>query len=231
MSAHPFMLTPDGIGQPAVDCIRLLLVDDHQIVLEGLKSILELEDDFCVVGEALEGRSAARMVDELNPDIVLLDLKLKGETGTDVCRMILDRRPEANVVILTTFLEEESIVDCIIAGAKAYVIKDVELEELKRIVRRVAQGLAVLDPQITQRVVRRMRQREVDRAQEDRLSHRQVEVLKLLAEGLTNKDIGRRLYLSESTVKYHVRQAMEALGVERRAELVREVVRRGILDL
>lgn len=220
-------LPPDD---PTGDPISLLLVDDHQIVIEGLKSILELEQDFEVVAEANDGRSAVQQVRRVDPDVVLLDLKLRDETGADVCAMILAAQPSANVVILTTFLEEESIVDCIMAGAKAYVIKDVDLEELKTIIRRVARGQAVLDPQITQRVMGRLRGQELEAEQEEQLTARQLQVLELLADGLTNKDIGRRLFLSESTVKYHVRRAMEVLGVDRRAELVREVMRRGLVE-
>lgn len=209
--------------------ITLLLVDDHQIVTEGLKFTLEMEPDLKVVGRAQNGEEAVRLVQILRPDVILLDLKLKGETGVEVCQRIVDVQTDARVVILTTFMEEESLFDCILAGAKGYVLKDVELGELKQIIRKVARGESVLDSQITSRVMGRLKEREVERFDKPVLSPRQIEVLKLLADGLTNKDIGKRLYLSESTVKYHIRHAMEQLGVERRAELVREVMRRGIL--
>lgn len=217
-----------GVGKP----IRLLLVDDHQIVTQGLKATLELEADLEVVGQAADGAAAVRLVKELEPDLVLLDLKLKGETGIEVCRRIVQARSEAKVVILTTYMEEESLFKCITAGAKGYVLKDVELDELKRIVRKVADGQSVLDPQITERVMERVRSGdESEAAKSDRveLTPRQLQVLELLTAGHTNKSIGEQLFLSESTVKYHVRLAMELLGVERRAELVREVVRRGLL--
>ena len=211
---------------------RMLLVDDHQIVTQGLKYTLELEPDLEVVGQAADGATAVRLVQELEPDVVLLDLKLKNETGIEVCRRIVEVRPQAKVVILTTYMEEESLFKCITAGAKGYVLKDVELDELKRIVRLVAAGQSVLDPQITERVMERLRSGEEpspEQAGQVQLTPRQLQVLELLTEGHTNKSIGEQLYLSESTVKYHVRHAMDLLGVERRAELVREVMRRGLL--
>jgi len=211
---------------------RLLLVDDHQIVTQGLKYTLELESDLEVVGQAADGATAVRLVQELEPDVVLLDLKLKNETGIEVCRRIVEVRPEAKVVILTTYMEEESLFKCITAGAKGYVLKDVELDELKRIVRLVAAGQSVLDPQITERVMERLRSGDEplpEKSGQVQLTPRQLQVLELLTEGHTNKSIGEQLYLSESTVKYHVRHAMDLLGVERRAELVREVMRRGLL--
>lgn len=210
--------------------ISLALVDDHQIVLEGLKSILELEEDFRVVAEAVDGQGAVSVVSQLDPDVVLLDLRLGEEAGSTVCGMILDADPSANVVILTTFADDEGILDCLAVGAKAYVIKDVDLEELKSIVRRVADGQSVLDAQVAQRVLARLREQEREFAEEEQLSARQLEVLRLLASGLTNKDIGRELFLSVSTVKYHIRRLMEVLEVDRRAELVREAVRRGLVD-
>lgn len=209
--------------------VSLVLIDDHKIVLEGLTSTLELEDDFTVVGLATDGHEALRLVRRLKPDVVLLDLMLKGESGVDICKTLLENDPETKVVVLTTFLDEDKLFQCIIAGAKGYVIKDVEPDELKKIIRRVAEGQSILDPQITSRVMQRLRRQEVERSTEDLLSPRRIEVLQLLADGLTNKDIGRMLYLSESTIKYHVHQAMQVFGVERRAELVREVMRRGIV--
>jgi two-component system, NarL family, response regulator DevR len=209
--------------------VRLLLIDDHKIVLEGLKSTFELEDDFTVVGLATDGLEALRLFSRLRPDVVLLDLMLKGESGVDICKSLLENDPEANVVILTTFLDEDKLFQCIIAGARGYVIKDVEPDELKKIIRGVAEGQSILDPQITSPVMQRLRRQEVERSKEAMLSPRRIEVLQLLAEGLTNKEIGRMLYLSESTIKYHVHQAMQVFGVQRRAELVREVMRSGIV--
>ncbi|GAB4251938.1 MAG: two-component system response regulator MnoR [Thermoleophilia bacterium] len=216
----------DAGGNP----IRLLLVDDHQIVTEGLKYTLELEPDLEVVGQAETGDQALKLVQQLRPDLVLLDLKLRGETGADVCRRIRQADPDAAVVILTTYMEEESLVECIMAGARGYVIKDVELDELKRIIRRVASGQSVLDPQITAQVMQHVQGREQKREQEARLTARQREVLQRVVAGETNKQIAQTLYLSESTVKYHVRQAMDLLGVERRTELVAELMRRGLVS-
>jgi len=219
------------VSEPAKN-IRMLLVDDHKIVTQGLKYTLELEADLEVVGQAADGATAVRLVQQLEPDVVLLDLKLKRETGIEVCRRIVEVRPEAKVVILTTYMEGESLFKCITAGAKGYVLKDVELDELKRIVRLVAAGQSVLDPQITERVMQRLRggdEPPPEKSDQVELTPRQLQVLELLTEGHTNKSIGEQLYLSESTVKYHVRHAMDLLGVERRAELVREVMRRGLL--
>jgi two-component system response regulator DevR len=218
-----------SIPGAATPPVRLVLVDDHEIVTAGLKATLELEPDLVVVGQAATSAEAVTLVQEASPDVALVDLKLRGETGDQVCRRILQVRPQTGVVILTTFLEEDSVVDCILAGAKAYVLKDVELVELKHIIRQVAQGLSVLDPQTTSKVMARLRRDELEAEAARSLTERQLEVLRLLADGLTNREIGRRLYLSESTVKYHVRRAMQTLGVDRRAELVREVMRRGIL--
>lgn len=221
------MASPEAVQAPT----RVMLVDDHAIVRRGLRSILELEPDVSVVAEA-DGRSEAlRMLDRSEPDIVLLDLKLSADhdtEGLELCSEILERRPESNVVILSTFLNESLLNQSLRRGAKAYVLKDVDLVELVRIIRRVSHGESGFDGRSAE-MVRALVAGERG-AGEPEFTQREREVTELVANGLTNAEIGRRIFVSESTAKFHVRNVMRKLGVHSRAEVAYAAGKRGLLD-
>jgi len=206
--------------------IRLVVVDDHSIVREGLCSILNTEPDFTVVGEASNGEDALRLVEQVRPDVVLLDLKMPGMPGTDVCRAITDKRPEMAVIILTAFLDSDMIYHCIQAGAKGYVVKDVERGDLKRKIRAAARGEGVLDEKAASPVLERLRKGTAAPVQ---LTEREVTILRHIAEGLTNKEIGGQLYLSEATVKDQLRKVMDKFGVEHRISAVIAASKQGLI--
>ncbi|MDQ2828736.1 MAG: response regulator transcription factor [Chloroflexota bacterium] len=206
--------------------IRLVIVDDHSIVREGLCSILNAEPDFQVVGEASNGEEALRVVERARPDVVLLDLKMPGAPGADVCRDITAKRPETAVIILTAFLDSDMIYRCIQAGAKGYVVKDVERADLKRKIRAAARGEGVLDEKAASPVLERLRKGTAAPVQ---LTEREVTILRLIAEGLTNKEIGAQLYLSEATVKDQLRKIMDKFGVEHRISAVIAASKQGLI--
>jgi len=206
--------------------IRLVIVDDHSIVREGLCSILNAEPDFQVVGEASNGEEALRVVERARPDVVLLDLKMPGAPGADVCRDITAKRPETAVIILTAFLDSDMIYRCIQAGAKGYVVKDVERADLKRKIRAAAHGEGVLDEKAASPVLERLRKGTAAPVQ---LTEREVTILRLIAEGLTNKEIGAQLYLSEATVKDQLRKVMDKFGVEHRISAVIAASKQGLI--
>jgi DNA-binding NarL/FixJ family response regulator len=194
----------------------VLLVDDHVIVRRGLRSILELEPDISVVDEAGDRIEALRALDRSEPDIVLLDLKLSAEhdsEGLELCSEILERRPQSKVVIVSTFLDADLLNQALRRGAKAYVLKEVDVVELVRIIRAVSRGEAAFDGR-SAAMVRALV--AGDRAAAE--------------PAFTDREIGGRIFISESTVKFHVRNVMRKLGVHSRAEVVYAAGRRGLLD-
>ena len=218
---------PETVQAPA----RVLLVDDHAIVRHGLRSILELESDIAVVAEAGGRSDALQALDRVQPDIVLLDLKLSSDhdtEGLELCSEILEHRPESRVVILSTFLNEDLLNQALRRGAKAYVLKDVDVVELVRIIRAVSRGGSAFDGR-SAALVRALVAGE-HAPSEPAFTDREREVTRLLARGLTNAEIGRRIFVSESTAKFHVRNVMRKLGVHSRAEVAYAAGKRGLLD-
>ena len=214
---------------------RVLIVDDHAIVRRGLRSILELEQDIAVVGEAGGRADALRTVERTRPEVVLLDLKLSPDGDADglaVCSQILERRPGTGVVVLSTFLDEQLVAEALRRGAQAYVLKDVDLSELVRIIRAVARGESGFDSRSAAVVRGLAAGTPAARAGngEPALTDREREVVRLIAEGLTNREIGEAIFVSESTVKFHVRNVMRKLDVHHRAEVAYAASRLGLLD-
>ena len=208
-----------------------MLVDDHEIVRRGLRSILELESDIAVVAEAGGWNDALALLDRAKPDVIVLDLKLSSEhdtEGLDLCSEIVRRRPQSNVVILSTFLNERLLNQSLRRGAKAYVLKEVDVVELVRIIRRVSQGESGFDGRSAE-MMRALVAGERAGAETD-FTEREREVTELVAIGLTNAEIGRRIFVSESTAKFHVRNVMRKLGVHSRAEVAYAAGKRGLLD-
>lgn len=221
------LASPESRVAPA----RVLLVDDHAIVRRGLRSILELEPDISVIAEAGDRAEALRALEEAEPDIVLLDVKLSADNdteGLELCSEIVERRPEASVLILSTFLDEDLLNQALRRGAKAYVLKEVDLVELVRIIRAVSRGGTAFDGR-SAAMVRSLVAGE-HAAVEEAFTDREREVTRLIAHGLTNREIGARIFVSESTAKFHVRNVMRKLGVHSRAEVVYAAAKRGLLD-
>ena len=201
--------------------LRILLVDDHEVVRLGLSTLLEDLPATMVVGEAGTGEEALQACQRLAPDLVLLDIRLPDQNGVEVCRQINQRWPQTRVVILTSFVDDELIADAILAGAAGYVLKQVGNQELLRAIEAVRQGTALLDPQVTQRVLQRMRRTEhlLDASAFRDLSRREMEVLLLVSQGKSNQEIADALAVSEKTVRNHVSSLLEKLDLSNRVEL------------
>jgi DNA-binding NarL/FixJ family response regulator len=215
----------------AVATAKVMLVDDHAIVRRGLRSILELESDIAVVAEAGGRSEAMHLLDRVQPDVILLDLKLSAghdAEGLELCSEIIARRPGSRVVILSTFLDENLLNQALRRGAKAYVLKEVDLVELVRIIRAVARGESGFDGRSAE-MMRALVAHDGDEVQSD-LTRRERQVIGLLAHGLTNREIGARMYVSESTAKFHVHNVMRKLGVRRRAEVAYAAGKLGLRD-
>jgi len=200
------------------DRLRLVIVDDHTIVREGLRSILELEPDIAVVGHAADAAEALVTVAAVHPDVVLLDLKLNRDgpvTGLALCGDLVARHPSVGVVVLTTLHDQALVMEALRRGAKGYVLKDVDVVDLLKIIRGVRAG-------------RMMVHAESER-ESPRLTLRELEIVRLLARGMTNREIGKTVLISDSTVKFHVRGIMRKFAAHHRAEVVYTATKLGIL--
>lgn len=214
--------------------IRIVVVDDHEVVRHGLRLALELEPDMVVVGEARTGNDAERMARKTRPHVMLLDVRLEDIEGPDVCRRVLAASPKTAVVMLTTYLHDALVLRSLLAGAKGYVIKDVELAELKKMIRSVYVGNSVLDPKITSHVISTMTRRTEPQEWTSAkavsvLSETDLTIIRHLSEGLTTKEIGARVHLSPHTVKDHVEKISEILRARSRAAIVAEALKRGLI--
>jgi two-component system, NarL family, response regulator DevR len=209
--------------------IRLVLVDDHAILRQGLRSVLEHEAGIVVVGEASTEAEAEAVVRSSTPDVVVLDLKLSAGSdfeGLSLCAKLSAAHPGIGLLVLTTFLDEDLVVRAVHAGARGYVVKDVDTTELVRAIRAIAVGESAFDSRSAAAVVRSMSGRTEPRQQ---LTDRELEVLRLLAAGLSNNKIGEQLYISSTTAKFHVSNIMRKLEVTRRAEAVYAASKRGLI--
>jgi DNA-binding NarL/FixJ family response regulator len=202
--------------------IRILLVDDHPVVREGLRGMLGAEDDLHVVAEAGSAAEAVAAVRAHEPDVVLMDLRMPGGDGVEATARVLVQRPSTRVVVLTTYETDADILRAVEAGAAGYLLKDASRTDLAQAVRAAARGETVLAPSVAAKLVSRMRS-PVE------LSRREIEVLRLVARGRTNAEIGRELLISEATVKTHLLRAFGKLGVSDRTAAVTAALERGIL--
>ncbi|MCF6378255.1 response regulator transcription factor [Nocardioides KLBMP 9356] len=197
--------------------IRVYLLDDHTIVRRGLRAVLELEDDIEVVGESGTVAEAIPQILELAPDIAVLDGRLPDGSGIDVCRQVRSENPDIRALILTSYDDDEALVNAILAGASGYVLKQVDEGALVNGIRAVRRGQSLIDPVVAMRVVDRMRN-GIPADGLGQLTHVESQIVDLIAEGLTNKQIGERLYIAEKTVKNHVTSLLAKLGVQRRTQ-------------
>ncbi|OSZ56883.1 DNA-binding response regulator [Streptomyces pharetrae CZA14] len=201
--------------------IRVFLLDDHEVVRRGVRDLLDDEPDIDVVGEAATVEQALVRVPALRPRVAILDVRLPDGDGVTVCRELRSRMPELACLMLTSFDDEEALLDSIMAGASGYVLKQIQGSDLVTAVRTVARGQSLLDPSATTRVMARLRGAEQPPDEPDvlpDLTAREREILALIGEGLTNRQIGQRLYLAEKTVKNHISRLLAKLGVERRIQ-------------
>ena len=195
--------------------IRVVLVDDHRIVRQGLRSILDPDPRFEVVGEAANGDEALCVVAEQQPDIVLLDLQLPSMGGVELCHRIVEASPEIAVLILTAFIDRNLVNVVLKAGARGYLLKDAENLRLQERLLSVVEGHTALDPRAADVLADYVRQRPLQA-----LNLREMEILRLIAQGLTNREIGEQLYLSENTVKGYVKTILSKMGARNRIEAV-----------
>ncbi len=200
------------------ETIRVFLLDDHEIVRRGVRDLLDAEDDIRVIGEASTEAEAVGRVHALDPDVAVLDVRLQDGNGIEACREIRSLHPRTACLILTSFDDDEALFQAIMAGAAGYVLKQIRSSELVDAVRRVAGGQSLLDPVVTARVLERVRTGPAQDPRIARLSEQERHVLELLAEGLTNRQIGQRLYLAEKTVKNYVTSVLSKMGMTRRTE-------------
>ncbi|MFG2908961.1 response regulator [Kitasatospora sp. NPDC048286] len=203
-------------GEP----VKVFLLDDHEVVRRGVHDLLDAEPGFTVVGEASTMTQALTRVPALRPDVAILDMRLPDGDGVTVCRELRSRMPELACLILTSFDDEEALLDSIMAGAAGYVLKQISGTDLVSAVRTVASGQSMLDPGAATRLMARLRGEAVAQQPSDfpQLTDREREILALVGEGLTNRQIGQRLYLAEKTVKNHISRLLAKLGVERRVQ-------------
>jgi DNA-binding NarL/FixJ family response regulator len=199
--------------------ISLLIADDQRLMRDGLRTLLELEADFRVAGEAENGQDALEKYAALQPDVVLMDIRMPVMDGVEAIRRLRAAAPGARVIILTTFDDDETVFEGLRAGALGYLLKDVSGEELADAIRTVARGGALIDPSITRKVVAEFTRMASPAARLDEpLSRREVEILRLLAEGQTNREIAARLYLAEGTVKNYVSNILSKIGARDRTQ-------------
>jgi DNA-binding NarL/FixJ family response regulator len=207
--------------------IRVLVVDDHPVVRHGLMAILRWEEDVELVGDAADGAEAVRLILEHQPDVVLLDLRLPQLSGIEVMRRVRGQAPGTRFLVLTTYDTDEYIAPALAAGAQGYLLKDAEPDELSRAIHALMQGGAALEPSVAARVLGHLTDDEAGEG----LSERELDVLRLLPSGASNKAIAAQLGLSENTVKSHISHIFSKLNVQSRAEAVSEAMQRGLLPL
>jgi DNA-binding NarL/FixJ family response regulator len=206
--------------------IRLLIADDHPVVRDGLRAMLATQPDMELVGEAATGTEAVTQARAMRPDVVLMDLQMPGLDGPGAIATLREQAPEVRVLVLTTYGTDADITRAVDAGATGYLLKDAPREQLFSAIRSAARGESVLSPSVATRVLGRMRA-----PAEEALSPRELEILQAVARGLSNKDIGRQLYVSEATVKTHLLRVFSKLGVDDRTAAVTVALGRGIIRL
>lgn len=215
--------------------IRVLIADDHTILRHGLRQLLELAEDISIVGEAASGRECLDMVTYLKPDVVLLDISMPDMTGLEVSRQIKSEWPGMGIVILTIHDAEDYILEAVRAGVEGYVLKDADPPELLQAIRASHEGQSFLQPALANRLMAGMRRHEKNNRNlqkaEDVLTAREIEVLQLMAEGATNKDIGKRLFISEKTVKNHINNIFRKMDVADRTQAVLDAIRKNWVEI
>ncbi|HVQ18248.1 MAG TPA: response regulator transcription factor [Actinomycetes bacterium] len=205
--------------------IRVFLLDDHELVRRGLHDLLSLEDDLQIVGEAASASEALARIPACRPDVAVLDVRLPDGSGVEVCREIRSLLPDVGCLMLTSYADDEAMVDALLAGAGGYVLKNIRGDDLVDAVRRIASGESLLDPKATERVLERLRAGNGGDERLAPLTGQERRILDLIGEGLTNRQIGERLHLAEKTVKNYVSSLLAKLGMERRTQAAAYIAR------
>ncbi|MCJ7832575.1 MAG: response regulator transcription factor [Actinobacteria bacterium] len=219
-----------------VESLKVLIVDDHALFRRGLQMVLEQEADIEVIGEAADGSEAVAKAQELMPDVVLMDVRMPKRSGIEATHEIRDLLPHAKILMLTISDEEADLYDAIKAGASGYLLKEISIEEVADAIRSVWAGQSRISPSMASKLLNEfaaMSKRTDERKEvpAPRLTDREMEVLRLVAEGLNNRDIGQRLFISENTVKNHIRNILEKLHLHSRMEAVVYAVREKMIDI
>jgi len=224
------------VAAPDADPIRVLVVDDHALFRRGLEMVLAQEPDIEVVGEAGDGAEAVERAADLLPDVVLMDVRMPRRSGIEACTAIKDVVPSARIIMLTISDEEGDLYEAIKAGATGYLLKEISIDEVATAIRAVAGGQSLISPSMASKLLSEFAtliKRDGDRQQvpAPRLTDRELEVLRLVARGLNNRDIAKQLYISENTVKNHIRNILEKLQLHSRMEAVVYAVREKLLEI
>lgn len=213
----------------ATDVIHVLLADDHDLVREGLKAVIRAHPEFSIVAEARDGEEAVAQARRVKPELVVMDVRMPRLSGIEACREIKNELPQANVLILTSFGDDRAVMAALMAGASGFLLKDAGAKDLIEAMRTIGRGGKVLDAVGAAAVIDQIRKGNV-MSDEDRLAQqlneRELRILDLIADGLTNREIGEQLYLSEKTVKHHVSDILAKLGMSRRVEAAGFAIRR-----
>ena len=198
--------------------VRVFLLDDHEIVRRGVRELLEANDDIEVVGEAGTAEEGMARIPAVKPDVAVVDMRLPDGNGVEVCREVRSRDESIQCLILTSFADDEALFDSIMAGAAGYLLKQIKGTDLVDAIRRVATGQSLLDPNVTARVLERLRKGPEEDERLARLTEQERKILDLIAEGLTNRQIGERMFLAEKTVKNYVSNLLSKLGMDHRTQ-------------
>ncbi len=209
--------------------VKVMIVDDHNLVREGLKAVFAQGDEIDVVGEAGSGEEAIEMVEKVKPDVILMDISMPGMNGIQATKQIRDKHPDAKIVILTMLDQEGYVYEAIKAGATGYMLKSTSSDELVNAIQTVNDGKALLHPDATAQLLKEFVTLAQNKAKDYGLSNREMEVLQLLSEGKTNKEIAKALWISEQTVKTHVAHIFDKLGTSDRTETVARALRSGLV--
>ena len=242
MRGDPAVSTDPGAASGSVDSsasdpIRALIVDDHALFRRGLEMVLAAEDDIELVGQASDGAEAQQKAGESLPDVVLMDIRMPKSSGIEACRAMKEVAPSSKIVILTISDEEEDLFEAIRAGASGYLLKDIPLDEVADVVRAVYGGQSLINPSMAAKLLtefaalnKRDQEERAEQVPAPKLTDREMQVLKLVAKGMNNRDIAKELFISENTVKNHVRNILEKLQIHSRMEAVMIAVREKLIE-
>ncbi|MDF2668561.1 MAG: DNA-binding response regulator [Paenibacillus sp.] len=212
------------------DTIKVLLVDDHEMVRIGLAAVLGTEDQIEVVGEASNGHDGIRLAQEYKPDVVLMDLVMDGMDGIETTRKLLQLYPDCKVIVLTSYLDDEKMYPVIEAGAFSYLLKTSRASEIAQAIRAAARGQSILESQVAAKMMNRFRQPKQEAAPHEDLTEREMEVLRLIAKGKSNQEVADDLFIGVKTVKFHVTNILAKLGVEDRTQAAIYAFKNGLAE-
>jgi NarL family two-component system response regulator LiaR len=210
--------------------IKVLLVDDHEMVRIGLSAVLSTEEGLEIVGEASNGADGVRLAQEYKPDVVMMDLVMEGMDGVETTRRIMEILPDCKVIVLTSYVDDDKLYPVIEAGAFSYLLKTSRASEIADAIRAAARGQSVLEPQVTAKMMNRLRQPQRRETAHEELTEREMEVLRLIAQGKSNQEIADALFIGVKTVKFHVTNLLAKLGVEDRTQAAIYALKNGLMD-